>query len=146
MGTRSLTTFIRQWKDEETNEVKQDEIVTMYRQFDGYPIGMGIDLAEFLCSGKMVNGIPIGNAEKERLFNGMGCLSAQAVAYFKDGPGGIYLYRGGTKDCWEEYRYEVIFDEDTRKLTMRCYDVYENNWIFDGEPKEFTEFAEASRK
>ena len=37
MGTRSLTTF----KEDHNNE----EIVVLYRQFDGYPEGHGIDLS-----------------------------------------------------------------------------------------------------
>ena len=40
MGTRSLTTFI----DNNTKE----EIVVMYRQYDGYPGGHGRDLLNFL--------------------------------------------------------------------------------------------------
>ena len=39
MGTRSLTTFI----DDHTEE----EIVVMYRQYDGYPEGHGRDLVNF---------------------------------------------------------------------------------------------------
>lgn len=145
MGTRSLTTFIEQWKDEKTEKVKQNKIVTLYRQFDGYPSGMGVDLAEFLASGKMVNGISVG--ESEIVFNGMGCLAAQAIAHFKEGAGGYYLHRGGTTNCWEEYRYNVIFDEDKKELTFEVYEVgYVNSkgkyckgakLLFYGTPKEF---------
>jgi hypothetical protein len=45
MGTRSLTTFISTWKDEKTGKVKNDKIVTMYRQYDGYPTGHGLQLS-----------------------------------------------------------------------------------------------------
>lgn len=137
MGTRSLTTFIDKWTDEKTSKVKKTKIVTMYRQYDGYPEGHGLELAEFLASGKMVNGIGM---EDQRVFNGMGCLAAQCVKDFKDGAGGIYLHRGGTINCWEEYRYEVIFDHDTKKLTMRCIDIgykTKNKVLFDGEPADF---------
>lgn len=145
MGTRSLTTFIEQWTDEKTQKKKQNKIVTLYRQFDGYPSGMGVDLAEFLASGKMVNGISLG--ESELVFNGMGCLAAQAIAYFKEGAGGYYLHRGGTTNCWEEYRYNVIFDEDKKELILEVYEVgYTNSkgkycngakLLFYGTPKEF---------
>jgi hypothetical protein len=145
MGTRSLTTFIEQWKDEKTEKVKQNKIVTLYRQMDGYPTGMGVDLAEFLASGKMVNGI--GFNETQLVFSGMGCLAAQVVAHFKDGAGGYYLHRGGTINCWEEYRYEVIYDDDTKELLFKVIEIgYINDKgkyinkpkeLFFGSPKEF---------
>lgn len=137
MGTRSLTTFIEKYNDEKTGKVKQNKIVTMYRQYDGYPEGHGVELADFLDGGKLVNGISVG--EENRVFNGMGCLSAQCVAYFKDGAGGIYLHRGGTTNCWEQYRYEVIQTEGSSDIVLRCYDVYDKKWIFEGSPREFVE-------
>jgi hypothetical protein len=130
MGTRSLTTFISTWKDEKTGKVKNEKIVTMYRQFDGYPSGHGRELAEFIGQGKMVNGI--GANEPQLVFNGIGCLAAQVVANFKKGAGGIYLHRGGAKNCWEEWHYEVIFNEDTSELTFKCIEVH-------GKPKTFYE-------
>lgn len=135
MGTRSLTTFIERYTEEKTGKVKNIKVVTMYRQYDGYPRGMGKDLAEFLAGGKLVNGITPG--ETELTFNGMGCLAAQCVAYFKDGPGSIYLHRGGTTNCWEEYRYEIIVTEGSKDIIFRCYDVYKKKWIFEGTPQDF---------
>jgi hypothetical protein len=97
MGTRSLT-FVY--------DENEDAVVCMYRQYDGYPAGHGSELAKFLKSGRIVNGLPFGSSEK--LFNGMQCLAAQMVAEFKDGPGGIYLYAPTTnKDCGQEYEYHV---------------------------------------
>jgi hypothetical protein len=136
MGTRSLTTFIETYEDKEGKK-KKNNIVTMYRQMDGYPEGMGMDLANFLNGGTMVNGI--GLNETKLVFNGMGCLAAQAVAHFKEGAGGIYLHRGGAKNCWEQYRYEVIENGPGQDVTLRCYDVYDRKWIFNGTPKEFIE-------
>jgi hypothetical protein len=96
MGTRSLTVF----KDDDG-----EEIGVMYRQMDGYPEGHGKELAEMLSGMKMVNGLSIDQPAK--LANGMPCLAAQIVAHFKEGPGGIYLYPAGTRDCGEEYIYTV---------------------------------------
>jgi len=108
MGTRSLTTVIQTGKwDGKTHRTK---LMTMYRQMDGYPSGMGLDLAEFLSEGKMVNGLQLG--KNELVFNGAGCLAAQLVAHFKEGPGGYYLHKPGQTNCGEEYRYEVIVDDD----------------------------------
>lgn len=93
MGTRSMTKVC----DE------QDRcFVAMYRQFDGYRQGHGKELAEFLASGRVVNGL---GGEVERVFNGAGCLAAQLVAEFKTEPGGIYLYP--TDSPAEEWTYMV---------------------------------------
>lgn len=145
MGTRSLTTFIETYTPDE-GKPKKEKIVTMYRQYDGYPTGHGAELAEFLTQGKLVNGITMG--ENQLVFNGMGCLSAQVVAHFKDGAGGIYLYRGGTKDCGEEYHYEVIGDFHDKEIILRVLEVgyikgdkymKGTKELFKGTPKEFLE-------
>ena len=140
MGTRSLTTFISTYKDEKTKKVKSDKIVTMYRQYDGYPSGHGKELAEFIGQGKMVNGF--GSNEPQLVFNGMGCLAAQVVANFKDGPGNIYLHRGGTTDCWEEWRYEVIYDGGEDVLTFKCIEVHGKAVTrYEGTVQGFLEFV-----
>jgi len=148
MGTRSLTHFIERYKEQPKDKrikpkVKDTEIVVMYRQYDGYPSGHGIQLAEFLSKGRLVNGIPL--AENELLFNGMGCLTAQVVANFKEGAGNIYLHRAGTKDCWEEYDYYVIGDKDTMELTLKCV-TSRGKVLFEGTPKEFLEQLEEIEK
>lgn len=54
----------------------------MYRQYDGYPSGHGQELADYLKTFRITNGIsgdPINTA------NGMACLAAQIVAHFKGG-------------------------------------------------------------
>ena len=92
MGTRCLT-FV-------TND-EGLPIICMYRQMDGYPKGHGVDLAKFLAPIKVVNGLGLNN---ETVANGAGCLAAQIVAHFKDGPGGIYLHRPNKHmDAWQDY-------------------------------------------
>jgi len=85
-----------------------EEIVVMYRQFDGYPTGHGQDLANFLARFKIVNGMSLKETPG-RCANGAACLAAQVVEHFKtdSGVGGIYLHTAGTRDCGEEYLYEV---------------------------------------
>ena len=58
MGTRSLT-FVYDG---------DEPIVNMYRQFDGYPEGHGQELAEFLCSGKLVEGYSARRSVAKVLF------------------------------------------------------------------------------
>ena len=144
MGTRSLTTFVETYKDNSGKKVK-NEIVTMYRQYDGYMEGHGKDLANFLAGGKLVSGIGM---DDKVVFNGMGCLSAQVVAHFKDGAGGFYLQRAN-KNSGEEYRYKVIGDFDTKEITIEVFEVgyvnakgdYVNKTkkIFSGSPKQLQE-------
>ena len=127
MGTRSLT-YVYEGKREDW--VKP--FVCMYRQFDGYPSGHGAELADFLLSGRLVNGL--SGMGKVKQFNGMGCLAAQLVANFKDGAGGIYLYPARLKqDCWQEYEYHVW--EDVVRVTDT------ENILFQGSWQEFKEFC-----
>ena len=132
MGTRSLTTFVETYKDNSGKKVK-NEIVTMYRQFDGYMEGHGKELADFLAGGELVDGIGM---DDKVVFNGMGCLSAQVVAHFKDGAGGFYLQRAN-KNSGEEYRYKVIGDFETKEITIEVFEVYNKvKKIFSGSPKQ----------
>jgi hypothetical protein len=141
MGTRSTTLFIETYKDE-SGKQKKNKIVVMYRQFDGYPSGHGQELAEFLSKGKLVNGMGM---DDNIVFNGMGCLTAQVVAHFKDGAGGIYLQ---TKDkgCWEEFRYQVIGDFDTKELIIKVFSSYKSKLIFEGTPTEMLNWIEETEK
>ena len=145
MGTRSLTTF----KEDHTDE----EIVVLYRQFDGYPEGHGIDLFRFLNKMNMVNGIAGG--EKRKISNGMSCLAAQMIAYFKEEPGGFYLYRADTRDVGEEYVYTIYvnhdIDNNEREIMIRvektAYDEsFENKSMeemFDGPTDNYKEWLES---
>lgn len=137
MGTRSLT-FVYDGVE---------PVINMYRQFDGYPEGHGAELAEFLSSGHMTNGLRMGDTG--RFFNGIGCMAAQLVANFKGESGGFYLYPTSHIDCGQDFEYHIQYtpkgfhirvvycgcnffgqtQSDTRKT------------IFDGYLEEFTEFC-----
>lgn len=126
MGTRSLT-FV--YTEDNT------PIINMYRQFDGYPTGHGAELAEFLLSGRMVNGLT--GMGKEKQFNGMGCLAAQMIAHFKQSAGGFYIHPVTSTDCWQDYEYHVYEDR------VRIYDMTKD--IFDGTWKQFEKYCSAER-
>ena len=146
MGTRSLTYIEESYEtaiaDEENNnevhETKQN-ILCMYRQYDGYLSGHGAELAEFLQDFNVVNGYNSGTPERSA--NGMGCLAAQLIAHFKDGIGNIYIHEPNDSDCGEEYTY-TIYEEDG-KVRVRAYDVWAKKIIFDGTPKQMLALAEA---
>lgn len=111
MGTRALTVIL---------ETDGREICTIYRQFDGYPEGLGMDLKGILDGGSLVNGI----SDRSKLcFNGMGCLAAQIIANLKarDGKieaGNVYLYPPGSRDCGEEYIYTLY--AKNKVIWMKC--------------------------
>jgi hypothetical protein len=127
MGTRSLTYVFN-----ENNEA----LICMYRQYDGYPSGHGVELAKFLNSGEVVNGIPL--YARKTLFNGMSCLAAQMVKQFKDEAGGIYLYSPIlNRDDWQEYEYHVTENRVTVYSGYRS----EGRVIFDGCWSNFADFC-----
>jgi len=136
MGTRSLTYVY----DEYNGIVSPDPIVCMYRQFDGYPTGHGKELAEFLLSGRMVNGL--SGMGKELQFNGMGCLAAQMVAKFKTSSGGFYLHAPKlNQDLWQEYEYHIFKD------IVKIYDgqYSDDKIIFDGTWEQFDNYCSVER-
>jgi hypothetical protein len=124
MGTRSLTRIY---------DENGEQIINMYRQFDGYPTGHGQELSEFLNSGKMVNGIPVG--KPGHVFNGMGCLAAQVVSNFKSEAGGFYLYPVSATDCGQEYEYHIYEDR------VEVYDSFPSGKLFTGSWKEFEKYC-----
>lgn len=123
MGTRSLT-FVYDGND---------AMINMYRQFDGYPSGHGLELSEFLNSfEEITNGYAFDDQRK--IANGMGCLAAQLIANFKTGVGGFYIYPVTTNDCGQEYEYHIYQDRVIVKN-------YNGNTIFNGDWKEFNGFC-----
>ena len=143
MGTRSLTFVYSESKSGE----KATPIMNMYRQYDGYPLGHGAELAEFLSGGRLVNGL--SGMGKEKQFNGMGCLAAQMVANFKDGAGSFYLYPVTTTDCGQDYEYHIRnidgqFKIDVYYCGCNLFGMssdYESEVVFSGSLPEFIDFC-----
>lgn len=132
MGTRSLTHVKDDGPESKT-------LVTIYRQFDGYPTGMGKALADFLSGRKVVNGI-WANDREIPASNGMGCLAASLIKALKDGTGNIYIYPTDSKDCGEGYTYTIYLSEEN-ELCMKCQSGYPdpsiNKPFFNGPAKDF---------
>lgn len=140
MGTRSTIKFIRKRKNELT------PLVSIYQQFDGYIEGVGYDLANYLKSKKIINGISYGQNTDEYA-NGFDCLIAQFIRDFKKEVGGLYIT---DFDDVEEYNYKVIFDED--KYFSGNYNTTDDlitikvDTIFEGTPSELLEFKETDNE
>jgi len=82
-------------------------LVSIYRQMDGYPDGLGTEVAEFAASLSLVNGLGF---EKRPVANGMGCFAAQLIKHLKDGPGSIHIRSTGPESHGEEYVYNLKDD------------------------------------
>jgi hypothetical protein len=147
MGTRSLT-FVY----EKYGEV-QKPVVNMYRQYDGYPTGHGAELAEFLSSGRLVNGLIYTETAEELVYNGMSCLAASMVAHFKETPGGFYIYPTDIMDCGQDYEYHIYSEEGLLSGSVFRIEVYncgcnffgvsgdDRDLEFKGNLQEFIEFC-----
>ena len=154
MGTPSLTRVIETWKDDNGKE-KKELLVTMYRQYDGYPSGHGDELASFINSGRVVNGIGMGDTGS--VFNGAGCFAAQMISHFKgDSAGGFYIYSNKTKDAGQNYEYHVLINFHTKKITMICFEqgyisksgnyVDKKRKLFEGTADEFAKYLESEKE
>ena len=139
MGTRSVTRFIEKVKDSEGKEQEQ-VLVSIYQQYDGYPDGVGLQIAEFLKDIEMVNGIS-SRDDGKKLANGLGCLSAQFIAEIKDSVGGVYITNPEDK---QDYNYDIIVGSEgegwNSKPTQPIIrvDLY-NDFTFEGTAEEFIE-------
>ena len=147
MGTRALTFVYDSYKDEQ-GEIVYRPIINMYRQYDGYPSGHGMELAEFLRGFRVGNGL--GANTPSRYANGMGCLAAQLVCNFKQEAGGFYLYPTDCVDCGQDYEYHVyesadhelcvrVTDRGCNMFGLTMSDV--NECLFDGTVDEFVEYC-----
>ena len=138
MGTRSLTHI---------KNSNNKTILTMYRQYDSYPNGHGLELAEFLTPIRLVNGFG-RDTDTLKIANGEGCLAAQLVAHFKHDVGGFYLYPPNSKDCGEEYTYTIKVNDIESYNTDKQYVItvkdYGKKQIFKGNLEQFTTFCKNS--
>lgn len=94
MGTRARVNVY------DRNEI----LVSIYRQYDGYPSGLGQEIAEFVSGKTLVNGI---GADRDAVANGMGCLAAQLIAHLKKGAGNVYIRDTSPESHGEEYVYTL---------------------------------------
>tara|TARA_Y100001951_G_scaffold81188_1_gene69305 strand:+ start:43 stop:465 length:423 start_codon:yes stop_codon:yes gene_type:complete len=136
MGTRSITRVLEPL-DEEGK--KSSICLSMYRQMDGYPSGHGVELFDFLKEMRIVNGISSFDAHISQA-NGMGCLSAQLVSYFKKGIGQFYLQTA--EYCEDQaYNYEISLVKDKLHVTVTEEQSDGFKIIFKGNVKAFGDFV-----
>jgi hypothetical protein len=97
MGTRSQT-YIH------TGDFNSAVLACIYRQFDGYPTGMGNDIAKAIGSRKLVNGYN----DAATGTNGMGCAAALLISALKgDKCGNVYIEHPESQRSGCDYYYDL---------------------------------------
>jgi hypothetical protein len=83
----------------------------------------------------MVNGL---GSDSTAVANGPGCLAAQIVAHFKDGPGDIYLHRPNKHmGCWQDYEYWIdVMGETDIQIRVHSPNIV-GDMLFKGTVAEF---------
>lgn len=114
MGTRALVHV----KDDETPETT---LITIYRQYDGYPEGLGKEIIEKFANHQITNGISLNRPNPESFSNGMGEFAADLLYFLKEShpSGNIYVFPPDCSDVGEEYTY-TITQTDDGFLAMEC--------------------------
>lgn len=128
MATRSLT------------HVKERgaTLCTIYRQFDGYPSGIGKDIFAAFGAMQICNGISDESAPA--FANGMGCFAAQLISTLKGNTiGNVYLYPPDSDDCGEDYTY-TIYANAEGNLCIKC------DGIFDGLLSDFGAWIDSQKE
>lgn len=128
MGTSATIRF----KHKEDNSI----LVNVYHHYDGYIEGVGHDLAEFLLSKKIVNGITCFD-DMNTIANGFSCLIAQYISYVKKGPGEVYIYPQYFKG---DYNYDVVYNGCKNEIYIKV--THYDKVLFEGSPKELLEYKE----
>ena len=137
MATRAIIR-IAEREDKVSFSEHPDKIRTqIYYHYDGYPEGLGCKLAEFLCDFRVVNGLPLDYFENVKVANGVGCLTAQLIASFKEEPGNVYVEYPDTDRDDVEFTY-YIWGCVGKDIWMSIFDLH-GECIFVGMPQQLIE-------
>jgi hypothetical protein len=144
MGTRSTThVFETDEPGAVTPQMLKNakHVVSIYRQFDGYPEGHGKDLAAFASKFTIVNGFG-GGMKMGTHANGGGCFGAQLIRRFKRELGNIYITTQDDRQAYDYFLYvragewgfgsKPATESFVHLIVKRDADV-----IFDGPVKEY---------
>jgi hypothetical protein len=97
MGTRASVIFTE----------KNQPVCAIYRQYDGYPEGLGAELESIIKAGKFSTGLGSDRTLGSH-FNGAGCMFATVIAKLKEEAGNVYMCNPNeVGDQFEDYVYTV---------------------------------------
>ena len=128
MGTRATIHIAKREEGVSFSEIPEKKLVSIYKQYDGYPEGLGVTIADYLYGKKMVNGIGV---DRSIVFNGLGCLAASLIAELKEEAGNVYVDNPESPHGWLDYEY-VIWGSDHKDIWISIFDG--NDCIFVGKP------------
>ena len=127
MGTRALVKV----KDREGNT-----LVAVYRQYDGYPEALGMDLCRIVGKRRLCNGLVPG--EEHKYFNGMSELAAVIVTELKGSQhGNVYIELPTTADAGQAYTYYVRPDDVNIRIEVADEG---GGYIFEGSRDQMLEW------
>lgn len=124
MGTRSTVKFYSDG----------DNILSVYQQYDGYPSGVGKQVADLLKKYEIVNGLPI--EDDSSIANGIMELALYYIIDNKKSSGNIYAT---TVNNYEEYNYEIYAEHINMVDVITSVKICDSdgNYDFDGTLDEF---------
>ena len=111
-------------------------LVNVCHHNDGYIEGIGHDLAKFLLSKKIVNGISDFD-DRNAIANGFSCLIAQYISNVKKCPGSVYIC---PQDFEGDYNYDVVYNDCKNEICIKV--THFDKVLFKGSPKELLEYKE----
>jgi hypothetical protein len=95
------------------------ELVRIYKQYDSYPNGLGIEIQNILKGIEIVDGFggnPINQA------NGMRCLSATLIKNLKEGIGNVYIdFTDNLKIYGDSIDYTYILSDKKGRVYCEIY-------------------------
>lgn len=107
-------------------------VFNMRANYDGYPDGVGLDLARIMAEGQLVHGLGLDRT-LGKYFNGDSCMAVSVIALMKKEPGNIYLYPTN-QDMDTNYTYVINVDEK-EEITIKMT----GGKSFEGTLEEFIE-------
>ena len=102
MGTRATIHIAKREEGVSFSEIPKKKIVSIYNQYDGYPEGLGVTIAD-------------------TVFNGLGCLAASLIAELKHEAGYVYVDDPNCPHGWLDYEY-VIWGDAGKDLWISIFE------------------------
>jgi len=160
MGTRSSVIVLNENKD---------KIINLYRQFDGYPEGMGKDIFNVFGNIKLTNGFNSDQEQENCWANGMEDLAEMVVCEIKNqcktstkfnsdtyekkqdydllGIGNVYLYPVDfeNEQSYKYVIYPVDYEDENeyKKVYMSCTSSGEKEPMYDGPMSGFGDWLDS---
>ena len=131
MGTRATIHIAKREEGVSFSEIPKKKLVSIYQQYDGYPEYLGVTIANYLDSKRIVNGL---GGDRSAVFNGLGCLAASLIAELKEEAGNVYIDNPDCPHGWLDYEY-VVWGDNGKDVWISIFD-YNRNCIFVGKPSK----------